>query len=82
MVGTTKIALSFFRFKPAFNWNRFLGDLRRGLNSLNSDTDTCLMHGSLIALHDPQVDLKVRQEYFQVPPVQINQPIRKKYAIN
>ena len=40
------------------------------------------MHGSLIALHDPQVDLKVRQKYFQVPPVQINQPIRKKYAIN
>ena len=26
------------RFMPALNWNRFLADLRRGSNSLNSDT--------------------------------------------
>ena len=40
-VGWNKveIVLQFSRFKPAFNWNRFLWDLRRGLNSLNSDTD-------------------------------------------
>ena len=32
------IVINFSRFKPALNWNRFLGDLRRGLISLNSDT--------------------------------------------
>ena len=26
------------RFKSALNWNQFLGDLRRDLNALNSDT--------------------------------------------
>ena len=30
--------LNLSRFKPALNLNRFLVDLRRGLNSLNSDT--------------------------------------------
>ena len=34
-----KIVLNFSRFKPAFNWNRVLADLSRGLNSLNSDTE-------------------------------------------
>ena len=29
----------FSRFKPAFNCNRFLADLSRGSNSLNSDSD-------------------------------------------
>ena len=33
-----KIVLNFSRFKPALNWNRFLADLSRGSNSLNSDT--------------------------------------------
>ena len=33
-----KIVLNFSRFKPALNRNRFLGDLRSDLNSLNSDT--------------------------------------------
>ena len=33
-----KIVLNFSRFKPALNWNRFLTDLSRGSNSLNSDT--------------------------------------------
>ena len=32
-----KIVFNVSRFKPALNWNRFLGDLRRGSNSLNSD---------------------------------------------
>ena len=27
-----------FKFKSRLNWNRFLGNLSRGLNSLNSDT--------------------------------------------
>ena len=39
MVDPLKIVLNFSRFKPALNWNLFLGDLRRGLNSLNSDTE-------------------------------------------
>ena len=30
--------IEFSRFKPALNWNRFMGDLRRRLNSFNSDT--------------------------------------------
>ena len=38
MVGPLKIVLNFSRFKPALNWNRFLGNLRRGLNLLNSGT--------------------------------------------
>ena len=33
-----KIVLNFSRFKPVLNWNRFLAELRRGLNSLNSDS--------------------------------------------
>ena len=33
MVGFSKIVLNFSRF------NRLMGDLRRGLNLLNSDTD-------------------------------------------
>ena len=33
-----KIVFNFSRFKPALNWNRFLTDLSRGSNSLNSDT--------------------------------------------
>ena len=33
-----KLYKIFQGFKLALNWNRFLGDLRRGLNSLNSDT--------------------------------------------
>ena len=32
-----KILFNFSRFKPALNWNWFLRDLRRDLNSLNSD---------------------------------------------
>ena len=34
-----KIVFNVSRFKSALNWNRFLADLRRGSNSLNSDTD-------------------------------------------
>ena len=33
-----KIAFNVSSFKPALNYNLFLGDLRRGLNSLNSDS--------------------------------------------
>ena len=33
-----KIVIHFSRFKPALSLNRFLVDLRRGLNSLNSNT--------------------------------------------
>ena len=33
-----KIVSNLSKFKPALDWNRFLGELRRGLNSLNSDT--------------------------------------------
>ena len=33
-----KIVLHFLRFKPALNLNRFQADMRRGSNSLNSDT--------------------------------------------
>ena len=32
-----KILFNISKFKPALNWNRFLADLRRGSNSLNSD---------------------------------------------
>ena len=35
MVGLNRIVS---RFKPALNGNRFLADLRRGSNSLNSET--------------------------------------------
>ena len=38
MVGSTSNCIQFSRFKPALNWNCFFGDLRHGLNSLNSDT--------------------------------------------
>ena len=31
-------ARAIYHVTPALNWNRFLGDERRGLNSLNSDT--------------------------------------------
>ena len=34
-----KIAFNVSRFKPALNWNRFLADLRRGSNSLNSGSE-------------------------------------------
>ena len=34
-----KIVFNFSRFEPALNWNCFFADLRRGSNSLNSDTD-------------------------------------------
>ena len=41
MVGSAlKIVFNISRFKPALNWNRFLADLRRALNSLNSDPDS------------------------------------------
>ena len=33
-----KIVFNVSRFKPALNWNLFLADLRRGSNSLNSDS--------------------------------------------
>ena len=33
-----KIVLNVSKFKPALNWNRFLSDLRRGSNLLNSDS--------------------------------------------
>ena len=32
-----KTVINDLRFKPALNWNGILVDLRRGLNSLNSD---------------------------------------------
>ena len=38
MIGSTKIVFNVSRFKPALSWNRFLADLRRGSNSLNSDS--------------------------------------------
>ena len=38
MVVHLKIAFNFSRFKPALNLTRFLGDLRRSLNLLNSNT--------------------------------------------
>ena len=37
--SSNMVGFNFSRFKPALNRNRFLRDLRRGLNSLNSDTD-------------------------------------------
>ena len=40
----SSFALNFSRFKPALNWNRLLGDLRRGPNSLNSVTDNNLYY--------------------------------------
>ena len=33
-----KIVFNISRFKPMLNWKRFLADLRRGLNSLNSNS--------------------------------------------
>ena len=39
MVGFTKTVFNFSIFKPTLKWNRFLADLSRGTNSLNSDTD-------------------------------------------
>ena len=45
-----KIVLTFSRFKPTHNLNRFLADLRRGLNSLNSDIDQSSMNQNQIAL--------------------------------
>ena len=40
MVGSMlKIVFNFSRIKPALNWNWFLEELRRGLNSFNSDTE-------------------------------------------
>ena len=38
-VVSLKIVFNVWRFQPALNWNRFLADLRRGSNSLNSDTE-------------------------------------------
>ena len=38
-----EFVLNVLRFKPALNLNRILRDLRRGLNSLNSDTDYLLL---------------------------------------
>ena len=39
LLVSLKIVFNLSRFEPApNNWNRFLGDLRRGLNSLNSET--------------------------------------------
>ena len=39
MVGFTLDCISFFKISAGtHDWNRFLGDLRRGLNWLNSDT--------------------------------------------
>ena len=35
-----KIVINFSKFKPALNSNRFLENLSRGSNSLNSDTGT------------------------------------------
>ena len=37
-----KIVFNVSRFKLALNWNRFLAQLRHGLNSLNSDSDHLL----------------------------------------
>ena len=39
MVGSTLNVFNFLRFKSALYRNRFLEDLSRGSNSLNSDTD-------------------------------------------
>ena len=38
-----KILFNVSRFKPRLNWNRFLADLRRGSNSLNSGTDNIFL---------------------------------------
>ena len=48
MLVPLKIVLNFSRFKPAINRNRFWGDLRRGLNSLNSDTG--LINNNIFAI--------------------------------
>ena len=44
-----RIVLNFSRFKPALNWNRFLGDLRRGIDSLNSDTGYFEKNGNFLS---------------------------------
>ena len=54
LVVLLKIVLNFSRFKPALNWNRFLWDFRRGLNSLNSDTGLIVFTSDLprlVSLH-------------------------------
>ena len=43
MVVPLKIVFNFSRFKPLLNWNRFLTDLSRGSNSLNSDIGLLLV---------------------------------------
>ena len=48
LVFALKIVFNFSRFKPALNWNRFLWDFRRGLNSLNSDTG--LINNNIFAI--------------------------------
>ena len=39
LLVSLKIVFNVSRFKPVLNWNLFLADLRRGSNSLISDTD-------------------------------------------
>ena len=41
--GSLKTVFNFSKFKPMLNWNGFLGDLRRGLNLLNSDRGFYIM---------------------------------------
>ena len=50
-----KIVFNFSRFKPAPNWNRFLADLSRVLNSLNSDTGSFVnLQINLMCIQYPQ----------------------------
>ena len=42
-----KIVISFSRFNPALNLNRFDADLRRGSNSFNSDSGLVIEHGTI-----------------------------------
>ena len=48
MVGYTQNFIQCFEIKPLLNRNRFLSDLRRSSNSLNSDWGPILMNLSQV----------------------------------
>ena len=53
-----RIVFNVSRFKPALNWKRFFGDLRRCPNSLNSDYEL------LISLYRNKIRLPIPQFFF------------------
>ena len=46
MLVPLKIVFNVLRFNPALNQNRYLADLRRGSNSLNSDSVKLLFYNA------------------------------------